>query len=476
MDPEACKFCHPKHHEEWARSMHAYAADDPVFLAMNRRGQRETKGKLGKFCVNCHAPVAVRTGATVDGLNLASLPAKLRGVTCYFCHTVSGIEAGHSANNPLITAEDGILRGQLSEPFATRAHRSQYSPLLDRDRIESAEMCGSCHDIVNDRGTHIERTFEEWRGSVFSQPGVGSSCGQCHMDQSAAPERAALLPHAPLRRTHHHGFPAVDAATTPFPDAESARKQVALNQAFLNTTLQSALCVTGRPEFDRASLLVVLDNVGAGHAFPSGSAQDRRLWVEIIAYSKGRAIYTSGKLEKPLEPITGRERSDPDLWLLGDRMFSETGHETHDFWEAACYESELLPAQLTFSRMDPRFYRSHVARSYPGPGARPPLLTAYPDRVTLRVRLSPIGQDVLIDLMKSGDLKTESARTSAVLYDVGAPLEWTPRAATEKFRDRDGTPISCISATALRAASDKTFSRRLSTCKPGTPEGAPHAK
>jgi hypothetical protein len=40
--------------------MHAYAAEDPVFLAMNARGQRETQGALGAFCVNCHAPLAVQ--------------------------------------------------------------------------------------------------------------------------------------------------------------------------------------------------------------------------------------------------------------------------------------------------------------------------------------------------------------------------------------------------------------------------------
>src|SRR5262249_32624667 len=49
--PEACKGCHPNHYREWSSSMHAYASLDPVFVAMNKRGQRETAGKLGKFCL-----------------------------------------------------------------------------------------------------------------------------------------------------------------------------------------------------------------------------------------------------------------------------------------------------------------------------------------------------------------------------------------------------------------------------------------
>ena len=32
-DPTTCMDCHPKHYKEWSGSMHAYASDDPVFLA-----------------------------------------------------------------------------------------------------------------------------------------------------------------------------------------------------------------------------------------------------------------------------------------------------------------------------------------------------------------------------------------------------------------------------------------------------------
>src|SRR5205814_5566711 len=70
VDPETCKTCHADHFAEWAGSMHAYASDDPIFIAMNARGQRETNGALGDFCVKCHAPMAVHESATTDGKNL----------------------------------------------------------------------------------------------------------------------------------------------------------------------------------------------------------------------------------------------------------------------------------------------------------------------------------------------------------------------------------------------------------------------
>ena len=44
-DPATCKECHAKHYRDWSGSMHAYASDDPLFLAMNERGQREAKDR-----------------------------------------------------------------------------------------------------------------------------------------------------------------------------------------------------------------------------------------------------------------------------------------------------------------------------------------------------------------------------------------------------------------------------------------------
>ena len=38
QDPATCKDCHPRQYQDWSGSMHAYASDDPLFLALNKRG------------------------------------------------------------------------------------------------------------------------------------------------------------------------------------------------------------------------------------------------------------------------------------------------------------------------------------------------------------------------------------------------------------------------------------------------------
>ena len=215
-DPQQCMECHPAHYQEWSGSMHAYAAEDPLFLAMNQRGQRETDGALGDFCINCHAPVAVREGLTTDGLNVADLPPETKGVTCYFCHTVTDVTDTHNA--PVTLADDLVLRGSIADPVANPAHASTYSPLHDRDDLRSAQLCGACHDIVTPVGLELERTYAEWRDTIYAGevPGRQQTCGNCHMqgyDGTAADFDGVLF-----RRVHRHTFAGVDVAITDFPE------------------------------------------------------------------------------------------------------------------------------------------------------------------------------------------------------------------------------------------------------------------
>lgn len=452
MDAQTCAGCHPDQFNEWAGSMHAYSSTDPIFLAMNRRGQRETNGTLGNFCVNCHAPVAVHEGATTDGLNLDQVPQRLKGVTCFFCHSVQSVDGAH--NNPLQLGSDRLMRASIADPFTrNRLHGAAYSALLDRERAESARMCGACHDIVSPHGAAIERTFAEWQQSAFSQPG-GSACGQCHMQQSTVDKPAAEVPGAPLRRPHSHTFPAVDTALTPFPDMQRQRDQV---QAFLDTSLQTALCV--EPVGDSRLINVILDNVAAGHSFPSGSSQDRRAWVELVAHAGANVIYSSGVVADGT-PVT--RVPDPDLWLLRDCMFDEAGAEVAMFWQAVSYEGNELPAHVTFDPADPRFYQTHKIKSFPSSGG----LATAPDRITLRVRIQPVGLEVLDDLIASGDLDP-SVRAAMPTFTIGRTLEWTPAAATDIYLDRaTGALVYCVTNTNLNVRADRFPAPARSHCSP----------
>ncbi len=472
MDPMSCAECHAEHYKDWSGSMHAYAAEDPVFLAMNQRGQRETGGKLGDFCVKCHAPLAVAAGLTKDGLNLGSVPKHLKGVTCYFCHNIASVEGAH--NNPLVVANDTTIRGPLADPVNNTAHASAYSPLHDRDEADSASLCGSCHDIVTPKGAFIERSFDEWHRSVFSMI-KGATCGQCHMPQSRDLRPIAKAPGVFARRYHGHQFAGVDVALTPFPETEAQRGSI---QSFLENSTQTALCVLSRGT--NAGVRVIIDAVGVGHSLPSGSSQDRRLWTEVIAYKDGQVLYRSGVLP-PSGKIT---EADADAWILRDRMLDDAGKEVHMFWEAACYESQTLPAQTTFDTRNPDFFKTHKVQSFPR-GDFTKTFAGVPDRVTLRLRMQPIGRDVLDDLVASGDLDP-AVRDAMPIHDlvIGhqalptgetkalTTLEWTPTLGTDPVvgfpYSEQGIPVTCVTQSNLNKSAEK-YAPEITTSCPARP-------
>jgi hypothetical protein len=449
LDPQTCQSCHAGHYQQWAASMHAAASDDPIFRAMNMRGQAETKGQLGSFCIKCHAPTAFSEGATTDGLNLDTVPRPLHGVTCFFCHSIDSVTGSHNAAVSL--SGDLVMRGEFSDPAPSSAHASAYDTLHDRNHAESASLCGACHDIVTPGGAHIERTYAEWQGSVFSSS-EGDTCNQCHMNQSASKGPIAQVSgeSLPARYTYAHDFPGVDVG---LPGGSTSEQSVV--EQFLQTTLQTALCVT-----QQGGVRAIVDNVAAGHFWPSGAAQDRRAWAEVVATKAGKVIYQSGVV--PEGGSVTALTNDPDLWLLRDCMFDTTGNQVDMFWQAASTESNELPAPVTFVTTDPNFYKTHVYQLFPR--AMNTTLPQMPDQVTLRFRIQPIGVDVLQSLVASGNLDAGVVAEMPIL-DVTPIVTWTPATATLTYQEQ-GQPVTCVSPSNLNVAADKTLAVNHVKCSP----------
>lgn len=418
-DPQTCRSCHVQHYAEWESSMHAYAAKDPVFTAMNERGQRETRGALGKFCVQCHAPMATELGLTSDGLGLPDLAdPSARGVTCYFCHNADAIRDDH--NRGVDLALDDVMRGGTRNPVGNAAHGSTYSRLHDSRVAQSAELCGGCHDIVNDSGAAIERTFAEWRDSPFSDASELKTCAECHMPSYEG--RAA--PNAPVRTLHRHLWAGVDTALThdyPGVKAQSAAIECAF-QAALKLELAPAL-----PDAERTfeGFAVTLTNAGVGHAWPSGSAQDRRAWVELVAYAAdGHVVFQSGVVEEGA--VVGID--EPSLEVLRDELYDGNGERVHMFWEAAPspdhrqgYETFLLGPRGTPSSSRTMRYT----------------LPADAVRVTARVRLQAIGLDVIDDF--AGMALPVTERVIADVYMQRGNLRSGIRTITVPGTEREWT-------------------------------------
>ena len=450
-DPQTCKKCHPDQFKEWSGSMHAYASDDPVFLAMNRKGQADTQGQLADFCLKCHAPMAVAMGATQNGLNLDSVPAELKGVTCYYCHAVDAVNGTH--NNPLhVDTGSTTMRGEYRDAIKNGAHHSQYSTLHDYFQADSSSMCGSCHDIVTPHGAAIERTFQEWQSSVFSHM-TGQTCAGCHMSQTQMTTIADFKGVPGNRTRFSHLWPAVDTALIPFPadnPQNDVQKQAVAD--FMHNELASALCVADFLD-GTSAIRVLVDNLAAGHGFPSGSAQDRRMWVEIKAFDTAGTMFFSSGVVPDGQPPT--MNPDPNLWLIRDCMLDQNGQPASMFWNAYSVDliqgtdcgsapgSYLLPPQLANMITDCHYFWSHIKQYYPKDKTMH--LSQIPNRVEMRIRLQPIGLDVLDELVADSTAALDPAiRASMPTFDLDTDqsvMTPTPTLVWTKADDMNGAHI-----------------------------------
>ncbi len=459
--------------------MHAYASKDPVFRAMDARGQRETandaQGPLGGFCVKCHAPMAYLKDPNTVAADLDSLPESMQGITCYFCHQVKDVTDTH--NNPLVLANDTTMRGEYTDPVSNKAHLGAYSELHDADGLhtksgnglESSKLCGACHDIVvpahfsgASQDVALERTYTEWQGSIFGQTGPFSSpdaCGSggCHTRPTNFDTTYAGVPIADAtlnpgvkarEHLHPHGFPGVDLALTDFPEKDAQRKGV---DTMLASTLRITLCVANLENV----IGVVIENTSVGHNIPSGASQDRRMWLDVRGYRAQQQTFEAGVVPTGHSPTELLDSSSPlydpnfvtscndtqnatvKCDLMRDKPVDKNGNPVDMFWQVASVPAAnrtTIAVPFTTNSSDPR---SHTGGNVANWIYRTP---ARPDRVTLTIRIQPIGIDVLESLLGSHDLAPSSIG-GADVADAGLAVDGGSANATLAFANEPALAI-----------------------------------
>jgi len=245
--------------------MHARAIVDPVFLAKVGEAQADAGDKVAAFCKRCHSPIGNMTG---DPNGTAS-PVAGEGVTCMFCHQVTGL-TGTPGNTDQLVDASLTRRAQIKDPGAP--HPAVYSALHTE-----AEFCGGCHNVNHPvNGTPLETTYSEWAAGPYAKEGI--VCQDCHMSS----EPGVI---GPAGGTACVGGPQRDNIFTMYfvganvgqgsPDSATA-----LLRSAATVELEMPEIVSGG---STASMTVTVTNKGAGHYLPTGLTEVRQMWLSVYA-------------------------------------------------------------------------------------------------------------------------------------------------------------------------------------------------
>ncbi len=310
VSSQECKNCHGKIYNEWNMSIHSQAMLNPIFQWALGTIPDDTK----PLCISCHAPTMRYPGTSLSD------EITNEGVTCDFCHTVSGLNPSDPLQ-PYLLNPGNIKYGQYADSVAP--HETQYLELLTK-----SEFCGACHDLVFPNGVVIFGTYMEWKESDYAK--MGKQCQDCHMK----PKRRSIATGSPVRddsRKHEwkggHSPEMVKEAGDLDLEAKAAGNEVQITTEIINEK--------------------------AGHKLPTGA--DSFLLLKISATdNKGNVLYENQtKFFKAFGDSDGNiVLPDKATQILWDTRIPPNGISVNKFtFNAGNYKGKVeIKAQLLYRR------------------------------------------------------------------------------------------------------------------------------
>ena len=259
--PQACATCHvdiARQHEQSMMSqayVHAWDEIEYFELAVPHADKEPKVAGIKAGCNGCHAPLSYLAGDVPPPRPEEGSRAN-EGVTCDLCHTITG-HRGDTPFNFNYIVEPGKLKQGPRPGLKSPHHETVENPFL-----RSAEFCGICHNEQSPFGTWVKATHLEWKQGPHGQAGI--VCQDCHMPP--APGRSARM-----------GEELPDVRQHLFHGAHDPGKLAGVIEVRIHPEYRDA------EPGETVQLTAVLVNAKAGHKVPSGSAEERLLWLHVEA-------------------------------------------------------------------------------------------------------------------------------------------------------------------------------------------------
>lgn len=267
--PETCKSCHTDIYMQWDQSMmskaftHHWDEIEYFDLAVKHAEKDPSFKDAVDGCNGCHTPLAWLAGDIPPPRPEEGSRAN-ESVSCEACHAITGY-SGDVPFNFNYEVDPGRVKYGAKPGKVSPHHDTAANPLF-----AEAEFCGICHNEMAPSGIWVKSTHLEWKEGPYAEQGV--PCQQCHMPK--APGRSASMADEDMVAQHlfHGGHDAGKVRGTVELRMHPDEREVELDGTVV--------------------IQVQLFNGKTGHKFPTGSVEDRILWLHVEAVdSEGRRFH-----------------------------------------------------------------------------------------------------------------------------------------------------------------------------------------
>ncbi len=272
-DFQKAKFCgascHVDFYQQWIQAMmsqaytHHWDEIEYFKLAVPHAEKDPVVAGVKAGCNGCHAPISFLAGDVPP-----PLPEKMsmanESVNCDVCHTITGFEGDIPYNFNYISQPGKTKYGPRG-----RGNSPEHQ-IIKSDFLGTAEFCGTCHNEKSPFDVWVKSTHLEWKEGPYAKEGV--KCHNCHM-------------------TDAEGITA--SMGTKYPDARQHLFHGAHDPGKIKGTVELRIHpdIREAEPGEKVKFTIALFNQKTGHKFPTGSVEDRIVWMHVEAVDVKGKVY-----------------------------------------------------------------------------------------------------------------------------------------------------------------------------------------
>ncbi|MBN1639404.1 MAG: NapC/NirT family cytochrome c [Ignavibacteriales bacterium] len=268
--PAYCGSCHTHFYQQWKQAMmsqaytHHWDEIEYFDLAVPHADINPQYSLLKAECNGCHSPLSYLAGDTPPPRPEKNSRAN-ESVSCDVCHLITGYEGDTPYNFNYI-----IQPGKTKFSSRLPGVESPNHKIEVTDIHHKGDFCGICHNEKNGFDIWVKSTHLEWKEGPYYKEGV--QCQDCHMPKT---EFSTALMGKIFADARLHLF----------------------NGAHDNGKLRGTIEIKIYPDIDEAEpgekvkFTITLFNQKTGHKFPTGSVEDRIVWLHLEAIDEKGNVY-----------------------------------------------------------------------------------------------------------------------------------------------------------------------------------------